>query len=135
MISHETIDAINRSVRLVDLISEKIELKRRGSNYIGLCPFHGERSPSFQVKADENFYHCFGCGASGGAIAFVMQTQGLSFPEAVENLAQRLGIPIKRTDGVQRSDNRDQKQAILAANDFALRYFQMNLKSAPSAVL
>ena len=69
MISQETIDQIKSSVRLVDVVSETVALKQRGSNFVGLCPFHGENSPSFHVHESDNFYHCFGCGESGNVIS------------------------------------------------------------------
>lgn len=71
------------------VISEYISLKKKGQNYWACCPFHGEKSPSFSVRPDKGFYHCFGCGASGNVITFLMNYEHLTFPEALEKLAHR----------------------------------------------
>ena len=89
MISQNTLQEIRTRVRLVDLVSGRVELKQRGANFVGLCPFHNEKSPSFNVQDSNNRYVCYGCGVSGDVITFVMETEGLSFPEAVEMLAAR----------------------------------------------
>lgn len=81
-------------VDLVALISQKVKLKKTGSNYAGCCPFHQEKTPSFTVTPQKGFYHCFGCGAHGDAISFIEHTEGLNFIEAVEKLADHLGMPL-----------------------------------------
>ncbi len=90
-----TVEELLKHVDIVELISEKVQLKRVGSQYRGLCPFHKEKTPSFYVSPDLGVYHCFGCGASGNAITFVMETEGLSFREAVEFLARKFNIPFE----------------------------------------
>ncbi|MBT3533698.1 MAG: DNA primase [Rhodospirillaceae bacterium] len=84
-------------IGLADLVGRRVKLVKRGREHTGLCPFHNEKSPSFTVNEDKGFYHCFGCSAHGGAIDFVMNTEGLSFPEAVERLAAEAGLEVPRS--------------------------------------
>jgi DNA primase len=84
-------------VGLVDLVGRRVKLVKRGREHTGLCPFHNEKTPSFTVNEDKGFYHCFGCQAHGGAIDFVIATEGLSFPEAVERLAAEAGMDVPRS--------------------------------------
>jgi DNA primase catalytic core len=99
VISQESIDRVRNEASIVEVVSETVKLRRTGANYTGLCPFHSERSPSFSVRESNNSYHCFGCGASGNVISFVMNTRALSFPDAVEFLASRFGIELKYDSG------------------------------------
>lgn len=89
------IDEIKRSINILDVIGDYVELHRAGKGYKALCPFHVEKTPSFYVMPDRQFYHCFGCGKGGDVISFVMDMEGLKFTEAVELLAKRAGIVIK----------------------------------------
>ena len=84
------LDELRQRLSLVQVISRKVKLTRRGREQTGLCPFHAEKSPSFTVNDDKGFFHCFGCGAHGDVIGFVMRSDGLSFPESVERLAQSI---------------------------------------------
>ncbi|NVK22228.1 MAG: DNA primase [Kangiellaceae bacterium] len=95
-------DLLNR-VDIVDLIDSRVPLKKAGTSYKACCPFHGEKTPSFTVSQDKQFYHCFGCGAHGNAIGFIMEYDRLEFPDAVEELASSLGLEVPREQG---SDNR-----------------------------
>lgn len=90
------IDDLLGRVDVVEVVGERVQLKKAGRNYSGLCPFHQEKTPSFTVSADKQFYHCFGCGANGNALRFLMEYEKLPFPEAVEQLAGRLGIEVPR---------------------------------------
>ena len=81
-------------VDIVDVVGRHVELKKSGANHMGLCPFHGEKSPSFSVSATKQFYHCFGCGAHGDAIRFLMEHSGMSFRDAVADLAQQVGMAV-----------------------------------------
>ena len=94
-ISQETIDRINDSADIVEVVSKSVELKKRGRNYFGLCPFHDEKTPSFSVAPDKGIYHCFGCGKGGNALNFIIENEKLSFVEAVQQLGQQLGIPVE----------------------------------------
>lgn len=91
---HRIVDQIKEVADLVDLVSESVRLKRSGRKYSGLCPFHAEKTPSFFVDPDKQLFYCFGCGAGGDIIAFVMKQRGLDFPEAVRYLAERYNIPL-----------------------------------------
>ena len=95
MISQESIERVKTSASIVEVVSETVKLRRSGMHYSGLCPFHSERTPSFHVRDSNNTYHCFGCGASGNVISFVMAMRAMTFPDAVEYLAGRFGIELK----------------------------------------
>src|SRR3989304_3867903 len=85
---------VKSSVDIARIIGETVRLKKSGSNYLGLCPFHQEKTPSFSVHATRQFYYCFGCGAKGDVFRFVMETERVPFPEAIQRVAQRAGIPV-----------------------------------------
>jgi len=111
---------------LAEMVGRRVKLTRSGREHKGLCPFHNEKTPSFHVVEDKNFYHCFGCGAHGDAIGWLMDGEGLSFPEAVEQLAARLGLPLPEPDPADRQ--RAEKQAGLHdVTEAAARYFQERL--------
>ncbi|MBY5034982.1 DNA primase [Streptococcus gallolyticus] len=94
MISKELIDEIKSSVNIVDIIGESVALTKAGRNYLGLCPFHGEKTPSFNVVEDKQFYHCFGCGKSGDVFKFIEETQGISFIDSVQFVADKAGFQL-----------------------------------------
>lgn len=97
--SDDSRERVRDAVDMVALVSSRVELRRAGANsYFGRCPFHDERTPSFHVRPQEKHYHCFGCGASGDPFAFVMETEGLDFPGALESLAKRFGIELEVVD-------------------------------------
>jgi len=96
---------------IVEIISRHVELKRSGSNLMGLCPFHHEKSPSFSVSPDKQLYYCFGCGQGGGAFQFLMEHDGYSFPEAVEYLAEKAGLEVPQDRERTPVDEVRQKQA------------------------
>ena len=131
MISPETIEAVKKNAPILEVVGELVKIKRTGSNYSGLCPFHNERSPSFHVKPADNYFHCFGCGESGNVITFVMKTQGLSFPEAVESLANRFNIAIVYTDNRSKAAP-DLTRDVYRLNALAYEFFtqQLNVKNS-----
>ena len=92
--SSEFIDLLRERIRISDVVGQKVKLLQRGKEYYGLCPFHSEKTPSFTVNNDKNFYHCFGCGEHGDIVKFTVETRGLDFVEAVRALAQEHGIAI-----------------------------------------
>jgi DNA primase len=94
-IPEHVIEQIRSQSDIVDVISDYMQLTKRGRNYFGLCPFHGEQTPSFSVSSDKQIFHCFGCGAGGNAITFVMDIEQISFPDALIKLGQRAGIPLE----------------------------------------
>ena len=85
-------------VDVVDVVGKYVQLKKGGANFMGLCPFHGEKSPSFSVSPAKQFYHCFGCGANGNAIGFLMEHTGMNFVEAVKDLAAQVGLQVPEDD-------------------------------------
>ena len=103
-IPQEIIDRINATADIVDVVSKTVELKKRGRNFFGLCPFHDEKTPSFSVAPDKGIYHCFGCGKGGNAVNFIIENEKLSFVEAIQQLGQQLGIPVEFS-GVGESKN------------------------------
>ncbi len=102
MISQDSIDGLKSRIDIVDVIGNYVELKKAGSNFKGLCPFHDEKSPSFSVSPSKQFYHCFGCQASGDAIKFVMEYEKLTYPEAIEKLAAQYNYSLQYTQGQPR---------------------------------
>lgn len=109
-------DEIRRKVDIVDLISAHVALKKAGKYYKGLCPFHQEKTPSFHVDPDKGLWHCFGCQRGGTAFDFVMQTANLTFPEAVQELARRVGVRLERTpEESRRASEREQMMRALKA--------------------
>ena len=96
-IAQDTIDRIRDQADIVDIISQDVELKRRGINYFGSCPFHDEKTPSFSVSPSKQIYHCFGCGNGGNVFTFLMEFQKLTFFEAVKTLADKYNIVIDAT--------------------------------------
>ncbi len=123
--SPELLDQIRDANDIVDLISEYVPLKKRGKNWVGLCPFHAEKDPSFTVTPDKQIFYCFGCGEGGNVISFLMKHEKLSFPEAAKLLAKRANIPLPK-------DSFDTKRAkqldkLYYANQAADEYFHKNL--------
>ena len=126
----DTIEEVRRANDIVDVIKEYVPLKKSGSNYFGLCPFHGEKTPSFSVSPSRQMYHCFGCGASGTVYQFMENYLHMSFPEAVEALADRAGITLKKQEltGEQKRKN-DRRKTLLAIQKDAAVYFYSLLHS------
>jgi len=120
-------------VDIVDVIDARIQLKKAGKNYQALCPFHNEKTPSFSVAPDKQFYHCFGCGVSGTALTFLMEHDRLEFPEAVETLARLVGVEVPREGGGRRTPQQNQ-QPLYEVLERAGRHFRSALRSAPQAV-
>ena len=96
--SDQFLDEVVARNDIADVVSSYVTLTRKGGNLFGLCPFHNEKTPSFSVAPDKQIYHCFGCKKGGGVINFIMEIEGLSFPEAVEFLAKRANIPLPAED-------------------------------------
>jgi DNA primase len=126
------IDDLLARVNIVDVIDGRVKLKRAGKNYSGLCPFHKEKSPSFSVSPDKQFYYCFGCGAGGNALGFLMEYDRLNFPEAVEELAKLAGVDVPREEGRPAEHQREQQLSRqFEILEHASRYFQEMLRTAP----
>jgi DNA primase len=137
VISQETIEAVRHQVSIVSVIGERVRLERRGQSHVGLCPFHKEKTPSFHVNAERGFFHCFGCQASGNVISFIQQVDGLTFPEAVRELAERAGIQVQETGSMverqQEAEARRRKDELYRAGALAADYFERCLKDHPLA--
>ena len=130
----ELVDQVRQATDIVELISERVELKKQGNRYSGLCPFHSEKSPSFSVSPDKGMYYCFGCGAGGNAITFVMETEGMSFPEAVVKLADRTDIKLpefERSDQTESTPDQEKKYRMREAHRIvADLYHEVMLQTA-----
>lgn len=126
-------------VDVVDVVGRYVQLKKGGANFMGLCPFHGEKSPSFSVSPSKQFYHCFGCGANGNAIGFLMEHVGMGFVEAVKELASQVGLQVPEEDispqERERAAQQRQQQATLTdVLEKAAAAYQKELKGSPRAV-
>ena len=114
---------VRSATDILAVIGEHTPLKRVGRRYVGLCPFHNEKSPSFSVNAEEGLYYCFGCQASGDAITFLRNTEGCDFVEAVEKLAARAGITIRHDAGGRDRFDREGRQALLGVIERAVAFY------------
>lgn len=121
----ESLETLRQRVNLVEVLSSYVDLKRTGASYKGLCPFHDEKSPSFIVQKGDTHYHCFGCGAHGDSIQFLMAHQKMSFSEAVESLAQRFHVRLEQVDAVE--EKGPNKALLKEALDYACRFFHFTL--------
>jgi len=134
LISEETIQRVSEANDIVDVIGSYFPLKRAGTSFRALCPFHREKSPSFHVTPARQSYHCFGCGAGGGVLRFVMEYEHLDFPNAVRRLAQRAGIPVLEEAGTAEDHKRHGlRQRLLALHSDAATWFHEHLLKSPSA--
>ena len=130
--SPEFLDQLRERLSLAEIIGSKVRLQRRGREYVGLCPFHNEKTPSFTVVEDKGFYHCFGCSAHGDVISFLTETEGVSFPEAVENLAARAGLPVPVENETERAD-REQRKTLYDVMATAASWFESQLQTGPGS--
>jgi DNA primase len=129
-------EIVKQQADIVRIIGDYIKLKKAGaSNYSGLCPFHGEKTPSFSVHATRQFYHCFGCGVSGDVFSFVQKVENITFPEAVRLVAQKLGIPLPKTTYSSPAEAKDAKlrAQLLDAQERAATFFQDCMKRPEGA--
>ena len=134
-IPKETIDKIIESSDIVDVISEFVSLKRTGRGYSGVCPFHNDKGPSLSVSQDKQLYHCFGCGASGNVIGFIMQIRNLDYVDAIRYLADRSNIKIEEKEySPEEKIKEDKKDAIYEINIMAARNFFGNLYKNANAL-
>ena len=137
-IPEETIEEIRNKVDIVDVISEYIQLKKQGRNYFGLCPFHGEKTPSFSVSADKQIYHCFGCGAGGNVFSFLMNIENCTFMEAAATLAEKvhINLPIQN-EGSPFSEKSPDYAEMFRAHDLLQKFYHhllVNTKEGTMAI-
>lgn len=127
--SEEIVEEVRSRSDIVDVVSGYVKLQRRGSSYLGLCPFHNEKTPSFSVSPDKQIYHCFGCGAGGNVITFLMEYENYSFQEALGILAQRAGISLPKEEmSKEARAQADLRASLLEINKLAANYFYYQLK-------
>jgi DNA primase len=138
MIPQQFIDDLLRRVDVVEVVGQFVQLKRAGANYQGLCPFHTEKSPSFSVSPSKQFYHCFGCGAHGTALGFLIEHLGLPFPQAVEDLARRVGLEVPKQapdiDPVAKKKETDYRARLRDCLLEAAKFYARRLKDSPHAI-
>lgn len=128
MIRHETIEKILDVARIEEVIGDFVSLKKRGGNFIGNCPFHNEKTPSFAVSPAKGIYKCFGCGASGNVFGFIMQHEHLSYPEAVKHVASRYKIEVEEEKpSAAEMAQIDERESLMAVTSFAADWFQKQL--------
>jgi DNA primase len=135
VIAQETLDRVRRDANIVEIVGESVKLQKRGRSFVGLCPFHKEKTPSFHVNPERGFYHCFGCHASGDALKFLQETEGLDFIEALRRLAERMGIEVVETandaERRQQTEARRRQQELFDIGNTAASFFERMLREHP----
>src|SRR5690625_697447 len=130
MITDEKKEEIREAADLVEVVGDYVRLKRSGSGFVGLCPFHDEKPPSFNVTPRLGIYKCFGCGESGDVFGFVMEMEGIGFGEALRTLAERYGVALPEESTPEESEAHKEKEGVYHALKFAaLYYFRQLLES------
>ncbi len=124
MITPYSIDKILSAARIEEVISDFVALKKRGVNYVGLCPFHNEKTPSFSVSPSKGIYKCFGCGASGNVVKFLMDHEKLSYPDALRWLAKKYNIIIEEIEDTEEiKKEKSEREKVLDVLQFAQKFF------------
>src|SRR6201991_3986815 len=126
------IDELLTRVDIVDVIERRVPLKKAGREWTACCPFHNERSPSFYVSPQKQFFHCFGCGAHGSAIKFIMDYDRLEFPDAIEELAQAAGLKVPY-EGARDDKPREDRSDLYSLLEDAATFYQRELGNSPEA--
>jgi len=134
MIPQEFIQSLLGRVDIVDVIDRYVKLRKAGANFQALCPFHNEKSPSFSVSPSKQFYHCFGCGAHGNAIGFLMEYSGLAYPEAIRQLAEQYGLEVPETRAKFEKSAAAQAPGLVQRMNEALAYYRAELKKSKPAI-
>ena len=134
MIPNDFIQTLLTRVDIVEVIDRYVPLKKAGANYVACCPFHSEKTPSFTVSQAKQFYHCFGCGAHGTAIGFLMEYGSKPFPDAVEELARDVGLEVPRVERPGETERREQAQDLTGVLLTAAKFYRTQLKDAPRAI-
>ncbi|MCD1146873.1 DNA primase [Peptoniphilus sp. KCTC 25270] len=125
IISDQIIEEVKSRVDIVDIISKYTELKKKGNSYMGLCPFHNEKTPSFSVQQEKGFYHCFGCGESGDVISFLMKKENMTFIETVENLAESLHIELTKSNPMDEEKRKKMERMYEMYREAAIYYMKI----------
>ena len=134
MIPPEFIQSLLGRVDIVDVVDRYVKLRKAGANYSACCPFHNEKTPSFTVSPSKQFYHCFGCGAHGNAIGFLMEYSGLAYPEAIRALAETVGMPVPETRARSDKPGASEAPGLAARMMDALSYYRAELKKSKAAI-
>lgn len=132
--SDDFVNQVRAAVDIVDVVGEYVQLRKSGRAFLGLCPFHSEKSPSFNVNAERQFFHCFGCGAGGDVFSFLMKMEQLTFPEALHKLAERAGIAMPQTHQAEESPEKRAKQAMQKAHQLVSQLYHYVLTETPYGV-
>ena len=132
--SDEIIEEVRQNNDIVDIISQYVHLTRKGRNYFGLCPFHSEKSPSFSVSPDRQIFHCFGCGVGGNVYTFLMKIEGITFKEALEQLAERANIQLPKLENTADTAREELKAKVYKVNEFTAEFYHQNLYKPTSKI-
>ncbi|PKK88158.1 MAG: DNA primase, partial [Tenericutes bacterium HGW-Tenericutes-7] len=135
MIDRSTIDRIFDAAQIVDVVGEFVQLKRRGVNYLGLCPFHNEKTPSFTVSPTKEIFKCFGCGKVGNSVNFVMEHEHLTYPEALRYLAKKYHIEVVEKElSSDELEKQNERESMIVLTAYAARQFTENLFSSDEGI-
>jgi DNA primase len=135
MIDRQTIERIIDAAQIVEVVSEYVQLKKRGVNYLGLCPFHNEKTPSFTVSPTKDIFKCFGCGKAGNSVNFIMEHEHLSYPEALKHLAKKYHIEIEEKELTREElEKQNERESLLVLSAYAARQFSENLFSSDEGI-
>lgn len=128
MIDHETVERIFDAAQIAEVVQDFISLRRKGANYMGVCPFHHEKTPSFTVSPAKGIYKCFGCGKGGNSVNFIMEHESLSYVEALRYLAKKYGIEIKEKELTnEERDQQNERESLLLSNEWSCKFFEDKL--------
>ena len=134
--NREVIEEIRTAANIVDVVGSQVSLRKQGKNYVGLCPFHQEKTPSFSVSDERQLFHCFGCGASGSVFDFLMRMRNITFTEAAKDLARRYNVSLPKPRETERGRRvRELADQLRQANELAADYFQEALLEVPSGAV
>ena len=129
--SDDLVEEVRSRSDIVDVISQYVKLHKRGSNYVGLCPFHNEKTGSFTVSASKQMYYCFGCGAGGNVITFLMNYENATFPEVLQELADRAGVELPKQEVSREAKQQaDKRTRLLEIQKEAAKYYYALLRSS-----
>ena len=132
MIDRETVDRIFAAANIVDVVSDFVTLKKRGTNYMACCPFHNEKTPSFVVSPAKGLFKCFGCGKGGNAVTFVMEHENMTYPEALKYVAKKYGIEVQERELSPEEEHRnDDRESMMVVSSYAAEYFAKALQETP----
>ncbi len=134
MIPPDFIQTLLARVDIVDVVDAQVHLKKSGQNFVACCPFHNEKTPSFSVSQTKQFYHCFGCGAHGTALGFLMEYNGLPFVDAVQQLAESVGLQVPQVENKEADSRRKDGADLSTILSEALKYYRVQLKESPKAI-